>query len=105
MAVANCTRTTSQVTCGVLATAAETALIEEALLTPKPALVDRRGNGAHRDLNLKLMLRSARALREAFEEIAWVSFRIRDKQLLRDQLGEIGRAGEARMLKATAGAN
>ncbi|HEY1997800.1 MAG TPA: triphosphoribosyl-dephospho-CoA synthase MdcB, partial [Paraburkholderia sp.] len=31
-----------------LARLAVTALIEEALLTPKPALVDQRGSGAHR---------------------------------------------------------
>ena len=39
------------------------ALIDEARLTPKPALVDRRGSGAHRDLDLATMLRSAHALR------------------------------------------
>ncbi|WP_414696391.1 triphosphoribosyl-dephospho-CoA synthase, partial [Paraburkholderia sp.] len=40
-----------------LARYAVTALIEEAELTPKPALVDRRGSGAHRDLDLPIMLR------------------------------------------------
>ena len=37
------------------------ALIDEADLSPKPALVDRRGNGAHTDLHLGLMHASALA--------------------------------------------
>jgi triphosphoribosyl-dephospho-CoA synthase len=41
----------------LLAAVAVQALIEEAQLTPKPALVDRRGSGAHRDLDLSRMLR------------------------------------------------
>lgn len=45
-----------------IATRAVAALIDEACLTPKPALVDRRGSGAHRDLSLDIMLRSAKAL-------------------------------------------
>ncbi|MFO5615221.1 triphosphoribosyl-dephospho-CoA synthase, partial [Klebsiella pneumoniae] len=35
-----------------LADLAVDALIDEAELSPKPALVDRRGNGAHADLHL-----------------------------------------------------
>ena len=42
-----------------LASLAVRALIEEAELTPKPALVDQRGPGAHTDLSLTLMKRSA----------------------------------------------
>ena len=38
-----------------LADLAVDALIDEADLSPKPALVDRRGNGAHTDLHLGLM--------------------------------------------------
>ncbi|MCR3847578.1 triphosphoribosyl-dephospho-CoA synthase, partial [Pseudomonas aeruginosa] len=38
-----------------LADLAVDALIDEAELSPKPALVDRRGNGAHADLHLGLM--------------------------------------------------
>jgi malonyl CoA-acyl carrier protein transacylase len=43
-----------------LADLAVDVLIAEALLTPKPALVDLRGSGAHRDLDLTRLLRSAR---------------------------------------------
>ena len=45
-----------------LAGQAVDALLDEARLTPKPGLVDRRGQGAHTDLDLDLMCRSARAL-------------------------------------------
>jgi hypothetical protein len=42
-----------------LADAAVWSLIEEASLTPKPALVDERGCGAHCDMNLEMLHRSA----------------------------------------------
>ena len=48
-----------------LAHTASACLIDEARLSPKPGLVDSRGNGAHQDLNLALMERSARSLRPA----------------------------------------
>ena len=38
-----------------LADLAVQALIDEADLSPKPGLVDRRGNGAHEDLYLSLI--------------------------------------------------
>jgi triphosphoribosyl-dephospho-CoA synthase len=44
-----------------IAQCAVDALTDEAMLTPKPALVDARGSGAHRDLDLDTMLRSSRA--------------------------------------------
>lgn len=39
------------------------ALLREARLTPKPGLVDQESSGAHRDMDLALLERSARALR------------------------------------------
>ena len=42
-----------------LARLAVRALLEEAELKPKPALVDKRGPGAHTDLSLTLMRRSS----------------------------------------------
>src|SRR5271163_598092 len=53
-----------------LSTAAVSALLEEAELTPKPALVDRRGNGAHHDLDLARLRRSARSLQDGFADMA-----------------------------------
>jgi triphosphoribosyl-dephospho-CoA synthase len=88
-----------------LATLAVHALIEEAELTPKPALVDRRGPGAHTDLSLRLMRCSARALRSGFELMALASFRQIPSQSLREELGAIGRWAEQSMLLTTGGAN
>jgi triphosphoribosyl-dephospho-CoA synthase len=88
-----------------LADVAVTALREEALLTPKPALVDCRGSGAHSDLTLDLMLASASALRTPFVAMARASHQQRPSQLLREQLAALGRAGEQAMLTTTGGVN
>src|ERR1700736_3110918 len=88
-----------------LASLAVRALIEEAELTPKPALVDRRGPGAHADLSLQLMRCSARALRPSFELMALASFQQIPSQPLREDLGAIGRLAEQLMLLTTGGAN
>jgi triphosphoribosyl-dephospho-CoA synthase len=81
------------------------ALIEEAHLTPKPALVDRRGSGAHRDLDLALMTRSAHALAPTFAALANASVGQAPSARLRTELASIGRAGEATMMRATGGSN
>jgi triphosphoribosyl-dephospho-CoA synthase len=81
------------------------ALIEEAELTPKPALVDGRGRGAHADLSLRLMRCSALTLRPSFELMALASFRQIPSHTLREELGAIGRWAEQSMLLATGGAN
>ncbi|PRY06480.1 triphosphoribosyl-dephospho-CoA synthase [Paraburkholderia sp. BL25I1N1] len=89
-----------------LAHYAITALIDEAQLTPKPALVDRRGSGAHRDLDLDTMLRSAHALEPTFAALARAARRRGEPSaLLRAELAQIGRAGELDMLHATGGSN
>ena len=88
-----------------LADAAVGALIEEVLVTPKPALVDRRGNGAHADLTLELMIGSARVLRPTFVALARASDGAAIDVRLRATLGAIGRAGEDAMLAATGGVN
>ncbi|GLU30942.1 triphosphoribosyl-dephospho-CoA synthase [Trinickia caryophylli] len=88
-----------------LASFAVDALVEEANLTPKPALVDRRGSGAHRDLDLARMMRSAHALAPTFAALAQASRTRRPSALLRTDLAAIGRAGEADMMAATGGSN
>lgn len=88
-----------------LAQFAVDALIEEAQLTPKPALVDGRGSGAHRDLDLPLMLRSARALELTFARLARASRGRMPSATLRAELAQIGRAGEQDMMRATDGSN
>ncbi len=100
-----CTHAGAGVDPATLADHAVRALIDEACLTPKPALVDRRGSGAHRDLDLDIMLRSARSLRSTFHAIAATSALEPPSQALRERLGQIGRAGEAAMLHATGGSN
>jgi triphosphoribosyl-dephospho-CoA synthase len=88
-----------------LATCAVNALLEEAELTPKPGLVDRRGSGAHADLSLDLMRRSARSLFPCFHAIAETSLGRTPGQPLREQLAAIGRDGERAMFAATCGSN
>ncbi|MGF6167878.1 triphosphoribosyl-dephospho-CoA synthase [Pseudomonas moraviensis] len=89
-----------------LADLAVDALIDEADLSPKPALVDRRGNGAHTDLHLGLMHASALALWPAFKEMAEAALDIGEVGLpLREAIGRIGREGEQAMLVTTNGVN
>lgn len=88
-----------------IADAAVRALCEEALLTPKPALVDRRGSGAHRDMDLPMLLRSALTLRMTFEKIARCASTLQLGAALRRRLAEVGLDGERDMLAATGGVN
>lgn len=89
-----------------LADAAVDALIDEADLSPKPALVDRRGTGAHHDLHLGLMHASALALWPCFKEMAEAALALGEVGLpLREALGRIGREGERAMLATTGGVN
>lgn len=66
-----------------LADFAVEALIDEADLSPKPALVDRRGNGAHTDLHLGLMHASALSLWPMFKEMADAAIASRERTLWR----------------------
>jgi triphosphoribosyl-dephospho-CoA synthase len=88
-----------------MAALAQQSLIAEAELTPKPGLVDRRGSGAHRDLSLALMRRSALAIEPYFLKMASLSERARPGQQLREQLAAIGRDAERAMLMTTGGSN
>jgi triphosphoribosyl-dephospho-CoA synthase len=88
-----------------VADAAVWALREEAQLTPKPGLVDRRGSGVHRDMDLPMLLRSAGALHSTFVRIADCAVRVPFGMSLRERLGVIGGAGEMHMFAATGGVN
>jgi len=90
---------------GWLARLARQALIAEAELTPKPGLVDRRGSGAHTDLTLESMRRSALALEPHFHRMAHTAAGAHPCQSLREQLAVIGRRAEQAMLAATGGSN
>jgi triphosphoribosyl-dephospho-CoA synthase len=89
----------------MLAQRAVGALVAEALLTPKPALVDRRGPGAHRDLDLTRLLRSAAALHSSFQRMADCAQGRAPSQSLREELASIGRRAETTMMAATGGSN
>ncbi|RKG35797.1 triphosphoribosyl-dephospho-CoA synthase [Acinetobacter guerrae] len=89
-----------------LAGLAVQALLDEVNLTPKPALVDRRGSGAHDDLNLKLMEQSANSLFSMFKAMAEVAeLHGNVCQALREDIGQLGRHGEKHMLQVTKGIN
>ncbi|WP_122571881.1 triphosphoribosyl-dephospho-CoA synthase [Pseudomonas viridiflava] len=89
-----------------LADLAVDALMDEANLSPKPALVDRRGNGAHTDLHLGLMHASALSLWPTFKLMAEAAAQFKIVgQPLREELGRLGREGEAAMLRTTGGVN
>lgn len=88
-----------------LARAATQSLIEEARLSPKPGLVDSRGNGAHHDLSLALMERSAHSLTPTFHALALQSWERPADIALRQLVGRLGREGEQQMMAATCGVN
>lgn len=91
--------------CQPLSALAAQALIAEAELTPKPGLVDGRGSGAHTDLSLELMKRSARALEPYFVAMSIASrYGFLDRHL-REELALIGRTAELAMLESTKGSN
>jgi len=75
------------------------------MLAPKPGLVDGRGAGAHCDMDLALMLRSADILEPWFGRLADVSRHRSIDRKLRREVGEIGRQAEADMLAGTGGVN
>jgi triphosphoribosyl-dephospho-CoA synthase len=88
-----------------LADLAVQALRDEARLSPKPGLVDRRGSGAHDDMDLPLLLTSAGALRPTFRSVADAARRMAVGVELREEIGRLGRAGDRTMLRITRGVN
>lgn len=90
---------------GLLAGLATRCLIDEARLSPKPGLVDSRGSGAHHDLTLALMERSARSLQGTFHALALHCWNRPADIALRQEVGRLGREGEAVMMQATGGVN
>ena len=88
-----------------LARTATQCLIDEARLSPKPGLVDSRGNGAHHDLSLALMERSAHSLTPTFQALAQQSWQRPADIALRQTVGRLGREGERQMMAATDGVN
>lgn len=81
------------------------ALREEAILTPKPGLVDLRGGNAHHDMDVETLVASADALADPITRCAEAALSAPLGPRLRARIGAIGRAGERRMLDATGGVN
>jgi triphosphoribosyl-dephospho-CoA synthase len=90
---------------GLVADLAVRALVEEAELTPKPALVDRRGGGVHDDMDLEMLRRSAYALLPTFVALATRARCCAPSSQLREDLAAIGRRGEEAMFAVTRGVN
>jgi triphosphoribosyl-dephospho-CoA synthase len=90
---------------GLVADLAVHALLEEAELTPKPALVDRRGGGTHDDMDLSMLFSSAYALHPTFRDLAIRAYGCAPSRRLREELAAIGRRGEAAMFAITGGVN
>ncbi len=87
-----------------IAEAAVNALIREAETTPKPGLVDRRNNGSHPDMNLAMLLRSARSLKPYFRECARAGMTLEEADAF-PVLRTLGMEAEKNMLNATGGVN
>lgn len=85
----------------LVADLAERALRLELDTTPKPGLVDRRDNGAHKDMDYALMSKSISALRPYLTRLAVESA----KDIDLAKIKEVGIEAEKAMLKATGGVN
>lgn len=85
----------------LVADLAERALRLELDTTPKPGLVDRQDNGAHKDMDYALMTKSISALRPYLTRLAVESAKDIDPVKIK----EIGIEAEKAMLKATGGVN
>jgi len=83
------------------------ALRAELYTTPKPGLVDRNDNGAHRDMDVALMERSISSLLPFFIELALYGSRCGEEFVVPDgqQVRHMGIEAEQAMLKATGGVN
>ncbi|QUX90188.1 triphosphoribosyl-dephospho-CoA synthase MdcB [Marinomonas sp. A3A] len=88
-----------------LAHLASQALKEEASLSPKPALVDSRGSGAHTDMDVGLLMKSAHCLEPYFCKMAAAAIVHPIGFELRRNIGAIGRDAERAMRQATNGVN
>ncbi len=87
----------------LIAHLATQALQTELDTTPKPGLVDKHDNGAHRDMDYALMLESIRALHPYFLKLSLLGFQ--DQQPETEQIRTIGIEAEKAMLEATRNVN
>lgn len=81
------------------------SLLCEVYATPKPGLVDQKGSGSHRDMDLFTFLSSAAALWPYFRRCAAIGLEGRDPESVFSELRKAGLEAEKRMLRATGGVN
>lgn len=93
--------------CEYIAVRAWLALQQEVSTTPKPGLVDRSNNGAHKDMDLRHFFISANALRPYFADCAREGYLTRDlpPEETFQKLRPLGMEAEKTMLEATGGVN
>jgi holo-ACP synthase/triphosphoribosyl-dephospho-CoA synthase len=96
----------------IVSSAACWAIMSEAAITPKPGLVDRANNGAHRDMDFFTFIDSASALLPWFRECALAGFDSEAENsaglsptALFDSLRLPGKMAEVLMKRATSGVN
>lgn len=87
----------------IIARLATQALQAELDTTPKPGLVDKENNGAHRDMDYVLMQRSIDTLRPYFVKLALLG--CADALPTHTSIRDIGMEAERAMLSATNGVN
>lgn len=80
------------------------ALVYELSTTPKPGLVDKNNNGAHKDMDYAMFKQSALSLRECFRQCTLAGIE-HEKEPLEWRLRKIGLSGEREMFKVTGGVN
>ena len=88
--------------------AARASLIDEVSATPKPGLVDREDNGAHRDMDFSTFLASTAAIVPFIRQMAAIGTEWKEDASLEDLFLSIrtaGAAAEEAMFRATGGVN
>lgn len=89
-----------------LGSLARQSLLEEVYTSPKPGLVDRYSNGAHRDMDYHTFERSAAALEPYFAKMAEEGLRnFNSPEELFQTIRQIGIQAEKAMYEATGGVN
>ena len=87
----------------LIAHLATEAMRAELFTTPKPGLVDRHDNGAHRDMDLAIMGKSIDALQPYLTQLAL--YGSSNEEPAADEVRRIGLEAERAMLDATCGVN
>lgn len=89
-----------------LSTFAEQALLTEAVLSPKPGLVDAIDSGSHKDMDIYMFINSATAFKASFADLVWLglTYQASLSELL-PEVRKIGLEAERSMFSATKGIN